>query len=394
MVSFLFQFDSRFSISGTLERVSEPQAAGSSDTYEPDISADGRYVAFTTTAGGLVAGDAPDTPDVFVRDLETGVLQLVSAGLDGSPVGDAGAPSISGDGRFVAFHSSSDALIDRETSQSSDVYVRDRLTGSTELISVDAEGGPANATSYGPTLSDDGSSVAFHSYAEDLAPLGHPGVRDVFVRDRDTGTTSLASVGVTPTAGQHEYGRDRPAISADGRFVAFCSRSALVGADTDDRIDVYRRDIVLGATELVSTAAGAPALDHCEPSLSADGRHVAFSSQGAGVSKRDMLAGPPYPVDRSTDGRLHGGSSPVISGDGRYVAFVSDEDFPPYEDNVDPDVYVRDTVRGVLSLLSASPPGTEFLVMGSPGISADGARVAFTRDAGQGGEVFVFTTQG
>jgi Tol biopolymer transport system component len=393
MVSLLFQFDSRFSMTGTVEMVSQPQGGEPwiSISHEPDLSSDGRYVAFTSSADDLTPGDEPDTFDVFVRDLGTGALDLVSVGIDGNPVGGASGPSISGDGRYVAFASPAGSLTEHVTNHVGDVFLRDRLARTTTLVSVSTGGGPANGKSEAPTVSDDGSKVAFHSLASDLGPDDDPGARDTFVWDRASGATTLASVGMAPASRTHGFGHDRPAISADGRFAAFCSRTSLVGADSDDDIDVYRRDLQLDVTELVSTSTTATRVDYCEPSLTADGEQVAFSSYGDGVLKRNMQSGALERIDKTTDGFVRHGQAPVISADGRFVAFLTDWDFAPYEEDSEPDVYIRDTERGVLSWASRSVPGSEAAVVGRPAISADGTRVAFASNDEGIDEVYLFS---
>jgi len=247
----------------------------------PALSADGRYVAFESEATNLVSGDTNGVVDVFVHDRQSGVTERVTVDSLGAE-GNAGSyyPSISADGRYVAFWSAATNLVNGDTNGIPDVFVHDRLTGTNQCVSVDSLGTQANGHSLEPSISADGRYVAFMSYATDLVSGDTNGVQDVFVHDRQTGTTQRVSV--DSAADQGDSRSVFPSISADGRYVAFTSwASDLVSGDTNQLFDVFVHDRQTGTTQRVSVnSAGmqGSAFEFDPPSISADGRYVAFCS--------------------------------------------------------------------------------------------------------------------
>jgi Tol biopolymer transport system component len=247
----------------------------------PSLSADGRFVAFDSDAPKLVSGDRNNTTDVFVHDRATGDTQRVSVSSAGAE-GDSSshAPEISGDGRYVVFHANS-ALVPQDTNETTDVYLRDLQAAATELVSVAVDGTVGNGTSFIQDISADGRFVALVSSATNLTPNEPNDVEaNVYVRDRQSGTTELVSVGADGTRAEVGF-FDRPAISADGRFVAFSTFTALVAADTrPNSLDIYLRDRAAGTTELISVNTDEISADGRSDaaSVSADGRYVAFQS--------------------------------------------------------------------------------------------------------------------
>ncbi len=218
--------------------------AGSRGTVRaprPSISDDGRYVAFTSTAPNLVAGDTNNATDVFVRDRVASTTTRVSVSSSGmqSPAA-SGAPSISGGGGLVAFVSATDALVIGDTNNVSDVFVRDRSAATTTRASLSNGGAQANGASIRPTLSDNGSTVAFSSAASNLVAGDTNRATDVFVRDRISQTTERASLSAR---GTQANGRSAEgAISGDGRNVSFTSAASnLVVGDTNRAADVFLR---------------------------------------------------------------------------------------------------------------------------------------------------------
>lgn len=235
---------------GTTERVSVATGGGQGDlaSWEPSISADGRFVAFMSDATNLVPGDTNGRQDAFVHDLVTGTTERVSvssAGAEGS--NNSRQPVLSADGRFVAFWSQADNLVPGDTNVDQDVFVRDRLLGTTERVSVHSNGGQSNppgAPSF-PAISTDGRYVAFSSFASDLVPRDTNNRDDFFVHDRLTGTTERVSVASDGTQANHEV-LQLPAISADGRTIAFQSRATnMIPGDTNGSIDVFVRGLDL-----------------------------------------------------------------------------------------------------------------------------------------------------
>ncbi|HMC07628.1 MAG TPA: hypothetical protein VKG89_09585, partial [Solirubrobacterales bacterium] len=201
------------------ERVSVDDAGnqGNADSSDSAVSDDGRFVAYYSAASNLVPGDTNGVDDIFVRDRLTGTTERVSvdaAGNQGN--GDSFGPALSADGRFVSFRSQASNLVPGDTNGASDDFVYDRQTGQIERISVDSAGNEANGDSFETWMSDDGRYVAFLSFASNLVSGDTNGVSDIFVRDRQAGTTERVSVDSSGTEanGESFY----PQISADGRF--------------------------------------------------------------------------------------------------------------------------------------------------------------------------------
>jgi len=349
-------------------------ALGPADSFEPSISADGRYVAFSSDAINFGA-TVPGMRNVFVWDRLNGILELVRLGESG------GSPSISSDGRYVAFEAGAGDTVPRGS-----VFVRDRLGGTTTLVSVATDGSQRRGDS--PSISADGRYVAFSSFESQLVAGDTNGHDDVFVRDRLVGMTTLVSVASDGSqANSYSAIFGAPSISADGRYVAFTSdASNLVPGDTNNAIDVFVRDRVAGTTRRVSVAndGSQPDGDSTFPSISADGRYVAFESRQV-IFVRDQVAGTTELVDLASDGQPGNGYRPSISADGRYVAFAS------FRNLVDRwDVFLRDRVAGTTTLVSGASNEFSFV----PSISADGRYVAFASSANtalpeEGYDVFV-----
>jgi Tol biopolymer transport system component len=300
-------------------------------------------VAFFSVASNLVPGDTNGVPDVFVRDRTTHTTTRVSVSSTGGGGGvaeDFGKRiSISADGRFVAFSSFNSDLVPGDTNQFSDVFVRDRQTHTTRRVSVSSSGAQGDEDSLQPSMSADGRFVAFASGASNLVPGDTDfDETDVFVRDRTTHTTTRVSVSSTGAQGD-DFSVD-PSISADGRFVAFLSSADnLVPADTNGANDIFVRDRTTHTTTRVSVSStGGQGNDSSrDPSISADGRFVAFSSTnfGGGVFVRDRTTHTTTLVSVS-------GFQQSISADGRFVAFASEaSNLVPGDTNDHFDVFVR-----------------------------------------------------
>jgi Tol biopolymer transport system component len=338
----------RISVSATGEQ-------GNAASFSAAMSADGRYTAFVSFASNLVPGDTNNGCDVFVRDNSSGAVERVSVSSAGGQV-DTGfscdAPAISGDGRFVAFHSDGAGLVPNDTSTNSDVFVRDRALGTTERVSVGADGETpiGNGTEFGnsldPDISADGRFVAFMSTGRNLIAGREIFETHVYVRDRLAGTTEVVS---ERPDGQSTNGpAAQPSLSADGRYVAFTSSSeGLVPGDDNLGFDVFVRDRATGSTTAASV-----------------------SSTGA--------------LPQYVSVRPHS-EQPTISADGRYVAFSSNaRDLVPGDDFIDVDVFLRDRVSGTTRMASITPAGEQAFGGDSagPSISADGRFVAFHSSAG------------
>jgi Tol biopolymer transport system component len=264
--------------------------AANAESLAPAITADGRWVAFGSLASNLVADDTNDVFDTFLHDRQTGTTIRVSVGPGGVQANQSsGEPSISADGRWVAFTSLASNLVEGDTNEVSDTFVYDRLTATTSRVNVGPGGIQANDHSYWwPAISADGQRVAFQSAASNLVAGDTNGVQDIFVHDMMTGTTTCLSVGPGGAFGNGPS--EFPAISADGRWVAFDSSATnLVQGDTNGFDDVFERDLTTGAVTRMSLGAGdVEGNRHSfQAAVSADGRWIAFASAADNLVARD-----------------------------------------------------------------------------------------------------------
>lgn len=384
------------------ERVSVATGGGqgNGNSLVPSVSADGRFVAFS---GGAWGGW-----HVYLRDRATGTTERVSVATDGTVAnGYSGFASISSDGRYVAFESTADNLDPIDTNGWEDVYVRDRLSGTTALVSVAWNGSVGDQGSGLPRISADGRYVAFRSTSGNLVQGDVPGQQDVFVRDLLLGTTELVSVATDGTPGNDfsgmfgmEFGL---AISANGRFVAFQSlASNLVAGDSNGTFDIFVRDLAARTTERVSLGRNGVQADWYSerPSISGDGRLVAFKSSATNLVQndtngrsdifvRDRQTGTTQRVSVATSGAQANNHSeyPGLSADGRYVAFeTAASNLVPGDTNGLLDVFVRDRLSNTTERASVSTSGAEGVgnVFGLPAaasVSPDGRYVAFASEA-------------
>ena len=270
-----------------IARASVDTAGGDADagSFVPSLSGDGRYVAFASNASDLVADDGNGTTDVFVRDLQTGATTRVSTNVQGGDAnGHSDDAAISTDGRYAAFTSVASDLVAAGDNCCTDVFVRDLHAGTTMRLGTTSGTNDLFSHSFNPTLSADGRFVAFESWASDLVPGDNNGVVDVFVYDQQLGV--MRRVSVDP-AGRDANGFSQDAsISADGRYVTFDSdANNLVRGDDDETKDVFVRDLLRGTTMRVSVAMKGddPNGTSGLPSLSADGRFVAFQSDASNL---------------------------------------------------------------------------------------------------------------
>jgi Tol biopolymer transport system component len=260
----------------------------------PSISADGLVVAFESLATNLVDGDTNGHNDVFVRDLAAhpgATTERVSvAGLDEQGNGDSSAPSISADGLYVAFQSEATTLVAGGLPGTRNVFRRHLHLPSTQRVSVTTSGDAPDGWSGAPSISADGRFVAFSSESTALVTGDTNGHRDVFLRDMDAGVTRIVSVAMgIPQAQDESYD---PSISADGRYVSFTSYTDLVAPDSGYLLDVFVRDTVAGITERVSNAVGGGLANdesgyETAPRISANGRYIVFDSEATNLITGD-----------------------------------------------------------------------------------------------------------
>jgi Tol biopolymer transport system component len=381
---------------GTTIRVSVASGGtqGNGHSYHPSISADGRYVAFASNASNLVSGDTNGASDIFVHDRVTDSTERVSVSSGGTQGnGNSYNPSISVDGRYVAFNSKASNLVGGDTNGNWDIFVHDRVTDSTERVSVSSDGTQGNGNSYNPSISVDGRYMAFESLASNLVSGDTNGASDIFVHDRVANSTERVSVSSDGTQG-NGYSC-YPSISADGTDVAFASdASNLVSGDINGNWDIFVRDQVTDSTERVSVSSDGTQGNgySCYPSISAGGTYVAFMSEASNLVSGDTNgASDVFVHDRvtssterasvSSDGTQGNRSSysSSISADGTYVAFASEaSNLVSGDTNGASDVCVHDRATG--STERASVSSDEMQGNGHskwPSISADGRYVAF-----------------
>jgi Tol biopolymer transport system component len=364
------------------------------DSYAPALSTDGRYIAFASDAINLVSGDTNGATDIFLRDRVTQTVKLVTK----SGNGDSLRPAISANGRYIAYESYASNLVEGDTNNAADIFRYDRITGTTVRASVASGGAQGNSDSISAVLSDDGNRVAFASSASNLVSGDTNGAFDVFVRDVTGDSTMRASVGLANAQGDGDS--VMPALSGDGRYVAFASGATnLVEGDTNASYDIFRRDMQDNATLRVSVRNGASALqanrDSWQPQISADGSLVVFASDASNlvasdrnqvtdIFLRNFAANATYRVSRTDQIKEAKAASyrPRLSGSGRYVAFQSDAALTAADTNQAMDVYLFDRTAQKLARVSVATDGTQGDGQSlAPAISGDGGYVVFESDS-------------
>jgi Tol biopolymer transport system component len=337
---------------------------GNGPSFPTSLSSDGRLVVFTSVASNLVEGDdvepgREEALDVFVHDRVTGVTERISVDSNGEPAqGPSFDGDISADGRFVAFESGAANLAANDGDQTFDIFVHDRELGTTELVSVNSAGEAGNLSSLAPSISGDGRFVAFDSDADNLVEGDTNLAADTFVHDRATGTTMIVSVSSTGALGRR--GGVDPTITPDGGFVLFLSQSKLVSRDRNKALDAYLHNLQTGRTTLVSrSSSGRRGNGDSFPSgISDDGRYVLFGSFSSNLVPRDTNGDYDHfrfdrrskqtvRVNVNSRGKQAIGDKGFnlisrISGDGRFVVFESSaHNLVPNDTNNAYDIFVR-----------------------------------------------------
>ncbi len=479
---------------GAISRVNTGAAgtqASGGISIGPAASADGRYVAFASDATDLVPGDSNGVRDVFRKDTLTGAILRVSTDAAGAQAtgGASTGAAISADGRYVAFQSAAGNLVAGDSNGVADIFVKDTLTGAMARVSTNAAGLEATGASSAAAISADGRYVVFLSEAADLVAGDSNRLADVFVKDTWTGAIARVN---TDAAGAQTWGAlGSPVISADGRYVAFAGNArTLVGGDTNWTTDVFRvlnplreDDVLRGgpgndtyviampndrvieapneSTDTVYASLGYALPDHVEnlvltgtgairgtgnaldnilrgngavntliggagndtltgggplvvpiarvstgangaqatgtfgfsnPAICADGRHVVFESSAVmlpgdtqatgGLLLKDTLTGALTRVTATTGGA--DGSDPALSADGRNVVFTSwTANLVAGDTNQGPDIFRKDILTGAITRVSTSALGAQALggASSAPSVSADGRYVAFASEA-------------
>jgi Tol biopolymer transport system component len=381
-----------------LVSISSSGSQANQANYALALSSTGDFVAFASAATNLVPGDTNGVADIFVRNRTKGTTERVSVSAQGAQAdGDSFNPSISADGRFVAFESDATNLVSTDTNAMLDVFVHDGQTGTTQRISVSTTGAQANGLSRNAAISADGRYVAFTSDATNLVSGDTNNAADIFVRDMQLQTTERVSLATDGS--QANDLSDEAAITPDGRFVAFASFATnLVSGDTNGVSDIFVRDRLSGSTERVSLypSSNQGTSDCATPSISADGRYVAFAAHDFTTTDpslsgmlalylRDRQTSTTEQISVATDGSTANQNSyfPTLSADGRFVAFISDAwNLVGGDTNGKTDVFLRDRVAHATIRLSTAPNGGQ--ANGSSDaavISADGQVIGFRSDA-------------
>ena len=379
----------------------EPYASAGGDSSLPVVTFDGRYVAFASTANNLVLlansvpleKDFPPKLNVYVRDRVDGTTALASISITGTSGGNGHSVplGLSYDGQFVLFESDASNLSPGDTNAANDIFLRDMVAGTTILVSVGTSGSAAKGASRNATMTPDGRYVAFASEGSNLVPGDTNGIADVFVRDIQAGATVLASVGAVAVGGALYLNRsDSPAITPDGRYVAFYSTATNLVPAAPKGGDVYVRDLSAGTTTWVSIDARSIVRSNlylldtvsCNHVISDDGQFVAFeTSSSPGLVLRYNLAtgltdlvhanalGASIPYENASDLDM--------TPDGRFIAFVA------RTNGSDTCIRLWDAASGTSALVSGTPSNTvpQHSACESPAFDRSGRFVSFLANA-------------
>ncbi len=381
---------------GTTERASLSASAAQTmgDSDQVSISGDGRFVAFRSAGTNLVAGDTNGVTDIFVRDRWTGVVERVSVSSTGAQAGaESMEPNLSYDGRYVVFASeANDLATDVLASSSKDIYIRDRLLGTTRTVTRAYDGTPSNGDCHHPRVSSDGRYVTFEGSATNLISLIPTANYQVFRRDMQ-GSTVLVSVdqaGLPATGFSFNGG-----VSGDGRYVCFVSNCpTLVVGDTNSAPDGFWRDMQTGLTRRVSVSSSGvqgTGSTFTNSSMSRNGRWIAFCSNSFNIAPGEFAAGYDIflhdiqtfetfriSVNSSNVAANQNSYDPVVSDDGRFVAFQSfSTNLDPLDTDLQSDIFLRDRTLGTTKLVSRNAAASTNDDSYSSAISADGEVVTF-----------------
>jgi hypothetical protein len=340
----------------SLVSVNNDGQASSSDSFGPALAKDTNKVAFATNAS-LVDADSNGTTDIYTRDMLNEQTKLISVSSDGGQANSSsGGSTISADGQIVAFHSWANSLVENDVNGWRDVFLHDTVGSTTTLLSYSSLSAQGNSVSESPQISDDGSQIVFHSYATSLlANDSNGGILDVFVRDIENSETSVLSI---DSDGDQTFGNSfSPAISGDGRWIAFQSDSfGLVSGISNENVDIFLHDRLSGVTTRVSVSSSGTQSngDSKNVSISDNGKYIVFESAATNlvdsdtnnaddIFLHDTQTNETIMLSKNLAGMPANGdsSNPKISGDGRSVAFTSfASDIVYWDQNAQADVFV------------------------------------------------------
>ncbi|GEM_PF-1971934 len=364
------------------------------------FSANARYVVFTSAASNLVPGDTNNSWDIFLQDRRSGAITLISKGADGSPAnGDSEDPAISANGNRIVFTSTAYNLVPGDTPRQ-DIFMWERATGQTTLVSKGMHDTPGTRESWWPEISSNGRYVTFMSFASNLVPSDTNNAYDIFLWDSRTGNLRRINLGRGGTqANAHSWA---PSISGNGQYIAYESlASNLVPGDENRKWDVFLVNTTTGATRRVSAASGGGSGngDSGVPSISANGQFVAFYSNSSNIAggragKFDVFlwersTARSTLISKSITSTPSRGNSilPVISQDGQRIAFHSESpDLVTGDNDLRWDIFLWERSSG--EIVRVSPPSTSRPAPRNEeraGISGNGRAVAYydTNRSGQ-----------
>ncbi|MEA2506344.1 MAG: hypothetical protein QOH48_962 [Actinomycetota bacterium] len=385
----------------TIVRVSASETGeqADGDSGGGSISGTGRWVAFASAASNLVPNDTNGCSDIFVRDLTTNTIELVSTNSSGNEGNlPSSTPVISADGRWVAFSSYANNLTTGDRNGEPDIFVRDLTTGETKIVSVSSSGELGNNRSLFPSISGDGSRIAFQSNASNLVSGDSNDESDVFVHDLSTGGTELVSLSTSGIQADtlHDRGSSDASISANGRAVAFVSPAHnLTPNDVNHSSDVFVRDLLTHKTVLASvSSSGGQGTGGfaAAPSLSPGGRRVVFESNDEGlvdgdttglyaedIFLHDLRNATTQLVSVSSSGEQGNNFSDQPSIRRDLVLFQSAaSNLVANDTNTGRNVFVHDLSTGQTRAIDVGSSGELASFSFDPSMSADGSHVAFT----------------
>lgn len=390
-------------LSSVLNSALSAPAGGSGDSLNPVISADGRYVLFASAANNLVLNSSsnPITPvfppkmNVFLRDRTNGTTTLISVNLTGAGGGngDSFPVDISTNGQYILFESSATNLVAGDTNNAGDIFVRDLVHGTTTLVSISTNGGFGNGVSRSSAMTPDGRYVAFVSSASNLASGGSNNVlANIFVRDLQGGTTSLASVGASGPGSSSEL----PDITPDGHYVAFYSTATNLVPGITNSGEIYVRNLSGGITTWASAGAHSIAQSIIGTSntisynhtISDDGQSVAYEASSSAnplaqgiILRYSLITGLTDIVNTNATGLPASGNELNhrcldMTPDGRFIAFVG-------KAGTNSAIYVWDAQSATSTLASANTNGalSAVAICDWPVMDPTGRYVAFLSSA-------------
>jgi len=417
----IFMFDRQTSTITRITLNSQGVEGTGGYSYLNAVSADGRFVQFFSTMTNLVPNDTNNTEDVFVRDTLLNTTTRASLDSSGNQVmGISMGGGVSNDGRYVSFSSTANNLVAGDINNAEDVFVRDMQTGIVTRVSVDSAGTQANSWSWFMDMTDDGRYITYISYADNLVAGDTNYMADVFRHDNITGETIRISVNSAGEQGDSHSDRGLNNISNDGMVIVFASLSQnLVPEDYNDTYDVFVRDLNTNTTQAISLYSSltqiAPNSSSYNPSISDDGQFVVYESSAQNLTtdlnnfETNIFL---YDRQTATTTRISTGINntpanlssynPVISGDGNTILFASAAyNLIENDTNNATDLFMYNRLTGVISRLPLDPLGAK-LSSGSASydISTTGRYVAFASssdvlvpdDTNNASDIFIYDT--